>query len=126
MGTFDAAAIRAARREKEVTLTTRGRKTGKPSQVTIWISTDGSRIFVRSGGGLGRHWPQNFLVHGEATLHLAGRAIDVKPRHVTDPDEARAVSRLVRDKYGSYVTPSKPGEPLTGGEQATFELTPAS
>jgi hypothetical protein len=45
---------------------------------------------------------------------------------VTDPDEARVSSRLAREKYGSYVKPSAPGEPLTKGEQAVFELLPVS
>jgi hypothetical protein len=36
------------------------------------------------------------------------------------------VSQLARDKYGSYVKPSRDSEPLTQGEQATFELIPIS
>ncbi len=117
--------ITAAQREKEVTLTTYGRKTGKPRSVTIWISTDGHRIFVRSGGGFGRDWPQNLMARGEGELKLGRRSINVRPRHVTDPSEARAVSQLVRDKYGANVKPSKPTEPVSQGEQATFELLPA-
>lgn len=115
----------AAAKEREVTLTTVGRKSGKPRKVTIWISTDGRRLFIRSGQGMKRDWPQNLTARGEATLHLGDQTIKVKPRQVTDPDEARAVSQLVRNKYGSMVKPSKPGEPLTPGEQATFELIPA-
>lgn len=115
----------ASAREREVTLTTRGRVTGKPSRVTIWIGTDGAKLFIRSGGGLVRHWPQNMLAAGEATLRIGGRSINVTARHVQDPDEARAVSRLYRTKYGSHVKPSKTTEPLTEGEKATFELTPA-
>src|SRR5207245_5189415 len=67
--------VEAARREKEVTLTTIGRKTGIPRRVTIWITTDGEHLFVRSGGGLKRDWPQNLLARGEATLRLGGRSI---------------------------------------------------
>lgn len=102
-----------------------GRRSGKARRVTIWITTDGHRLYVRSGAGLGRDWPQNLMARGTATLRLAGRDIDVRPRHVTDPEEARATSQLAREKYGSYVKPSKPGEPLTTGESAVFELVPA-
>ena len=125
MAGFEKAVLEAAAAEREVTLTTRGRLTGKPHHVTIWVSTDGHRLFIRSGAGLGRHWPQNFVKHGEATLKLGGRSVRVKPRHVTDPEKARAVSRLLRAKYGDFVKPSKRNEPLTQGEQATFELIPA-
>jgi hypothetical protein len=108
-----------------VTLTTFGRQTGEPHQVTIWISTDGEHVYIRSGEGLGRHWPQNLMARGDAVLTIAGRDVKVRPRHVEDPEEARSTSRLARDKYGSYVKPSKPGEPLTKGETAVFELLPA-
>jgi len=124
MADFDPAVVAAVTREREVTLTTRGRKSGKPVPVTIWIGTDGSRIFIRSGGGLGRQWPQNLLASREGTLRVGRRSVQVAPRLVADPAEARAVSQLYRDKYGSYVKPSRPDEPLTEGEKATFELTP--
>ena len=114
----------AAARTREVTLTTHGRKTGKPRRVTIWISTDGEHIYIRSGQGLGRQWPRNLMARSEATLTMAGDSIKVRPRHVADPTEARAASELMRKKYGDFVKPSKQSEPLTLGEQATFELVP--
>jgi len=116
--------IEAVKSEKEVKLTTRGRKTGKPRTVTIWVTTDGKRIFVRSGGGMERDWPQNLMARGEAELKVGTHSIKVRPRQLTDPSEARATSQLAREKYGSYVKPSKPSEPLTKGEQASFELLP--
>lgn len=121
---FSRAVLEAAATQHEVTLTTTGRRTGKPRNVTVWIATDGDRIYVRSGGGMERDWPQNLVAHGEGTIHLGGEAIRVKPRHVTDPEEARRTSQLARDKYGSYVKPSRPDEPLTKGESAAFELIP--
>src|SRR5947207_612736 len=125
MASFTKDLIEAAGSEREVTLTTHGRKSGKARPVTIWISTDGKRVYIRSGEGMKRDWPQNLVSRGEGTLRIGGKSIQVKPRHVTDPDEARATSQLARDKYGSYVKPSQPGEPLTKGEQAVFELLPA-
>jgi hypothetical protein len=120
--TLGAPVLEAAAREREVALTTYGRKTGKPHRVTIWVVTDGSRVFIRSGPGMRRHWPQNLLAMGSDVLHLRGMDVPVRPRLVTDVDEARAVSRLYKQKYGPSVTASKPNQPLTPGEQATFEL----
>jgi len=116
--------LEAAAKAREVRLTTLGRKTGKSHRVTVWIETDDKHIYVRSGGGMRRDWPQNLLARGEAILHLGNLAVKVRPRHVTDASEARAISRLARDKYGSYVKVSKAGEPLTQGELASFELIP--
>jgi deazaflavin-dependent oxidoreductase (nitroreductase family) len=121
---FPPEVIEAVKHEREVALTTHGRKTGKARTVTIWITTDGKRIFVRSGGGMARDWPQNLVARGEAELKVGKHSVKVRPRRVTDPSEARATSQLAREKYGSFVKPSKPSEPLTKGEQASFELLP--
>jgi hypothetical protein len=117
--------VEAAGREREVHLTTYGRKTGKRHRVTIWIGTDGEHLYIRSGQGMRRHWPQNLTARGEALLQIGKSIVKVKPRHVIDPVEARAVSALYTKKYGPFVKASKPSEPLTDGEQATFELVPA-
>lgn len=116
------ALIDAAAREPEVTLETIGRVTGKPHRVTLWITTDGSHVYIRSGEGMQRDWPQNLLARGEATLIAGTRSFKVSARRVTDESTARSTSLLARKKYGSYVKPSKPGEPLTKGESAVFEL----
>jgi hypothetical protein len=125
MSDFSQEVTDAAAREREVKLTTNGRRSGKPHDVTIWVVTDGKRLYIRSGQGLIRQWPQNFIARGEAVLHLGNRAVNVKPRLVTDPGEARAASNLYTKKYGSTVKASRPDQPLTPGEQATFELMPA-
>jgi hypothetical protein len=109
-------------REREVELTTVGRKTGKPSTVTIWVTTDGRRVFIRPGQGLRRHWPRNLVKRPQGTLRAGDKLVGFASRLVTDPVEARLASRLYGPKYGSSIKPSKEGEPLTPGEQATFEL----
>lgn len=125
MNQFSPDVLAAAAREREVQLTTYGRKTGKPHDVTIWITADGQRLFIRSGQGFRRDWPQNLVARGEGVLRLGKLAVKVKPRHIADPAEARAVSALYKRKYGPFVRASKPNQPLTAGEQATFELPPA-
>ena len=123
---FTAELLNAVAREPEVTLTTRGRKTAKARRVTLWITTDGTHVYIRSGEGMTRDWPQNLVASGEGTLRVGGKDVKVRPRHVDDPEEARATSHLARKKYGAYVKPSQPGQPLTRGEQAVFELLPVS
>jgi len=124
MNEYSPDVLQAVAREREVQLTTHGRKTGKPRRVTIWIGTDGTRLYIRSGQGMRRHWPQNLLAKREGVVRLGKTEVKVKPRLVTDPAEAREVSAIYRRKYGQFVRPSKPDEPLTLGEQTTFELLP--
>ena len=82
MASFTQDLIDAAASEKEVTLTTTGRKSGKAYPVTIWISTDGKHLYIRSGEGMKRDWPQNFLARGEATLRIADKSVKVRARVV--------------------------------------------
>jgi len=56
--------------------------------------TDGERLFILSGRGMARHWPQNLVARGEGILHLGGIGVKVKSRHVTDPAEARTIFEL--------------------------------
>jgi len=126
MSGFSPEVLTAATREREVGFTTVGRRTGAPSRVTIWVSpsSDGQRLFVRSGQGLTRDWPQNLLASGRATLHVGGFDVSVAARHVTDAAEARAVTEFVTAKYGGAADRSEPGDPPPPAEMATFELLP--
>ena len=126
MKQFPEDVLDAVAKEKEVRLTTYGRKTGKETSVTIWIVTDGDKVYIRSGQGLKRHWPKNLLARPEGTLQLDGRSVSFKSRHITEPAEARHSSKLYGPKYGSSVKPSSESEPLTPGEQAAFELLPTN
>lgn len=108
--------ISAAQKTGEVRLTTTGRKSGKPRSVTIWITTDGERVYIRSGQGLSRDWPRNLLANPGATVRAQKDTFNVKARHVTDPAEAHATTKLVVDKYNVK-------SPSPKGEQAVFELT---
>jgi deazaflavin-dependent oxidoreductase (nitroreductase family) len=123
---FDPAIYEAATRDKEVELTTYGRKTGKPSRRIIWISALDGRLYIRSGLGMTRDWPKNLQANGRAILHIDGWDIPVRARHVTDPAEARSVHAPVKAKYNAQRPSSSGDEPLTPAEQAVFELLPAS
>jgi Domain of unknown function (DUF385). len=125
MRQFPKDVLDAVASEKEVLLMTYGRKTGKESSVTIWMVTDGKKVYIRSGQGLKRHWPKNLLERPEGTLELDGKKVPFKSRHISDPAEARHSSKLYGPKYGDFVKPSNESDPLTPGEQAAFELLPA-
>jgi deazaflavin-dependent oxidoreductase (nitroreductase family) len=123
---FDPSLIETAASEKEVELTTFGRKSGTPSRRIIWITALDGRLYIRSGPGLTRDWPRNLIANGRATLHIAGQDIPVRARHVTDPAEARAMHAPVKQKYDAERPASQGDEPLTPAEEAVFELTPAA
>jgi hypothetical protein len=75
---FSQAVIDAAKNEREVRFTTYGRQTGKPSDVTIFVVTDGTRMFILSGQGMSRHWPQNLAAGGKGVVHLGGQDVSIR------------------------------------------------
>ena len=121
---FDRSILEAAAREQEVGLTTFGRKTGKASRRIIWITALDGRLYIRSGLGLNRDWTRNLLANGRAVLHLAGRDLPVRTRHVTDPAEARSLHAPIKAKYNAERPSSSGEEPLKPSEEAVFELLP--
>jgi deazaflavin-dependent oxidoreductase (nitroreductase family) len=125
-GVFNASLLQTAAHEKEVELTTFGRKSGQASRRVAWITAMDDKLYVRSGLGLTRDWPKNLLANGRAILHIAGQDVPVRARHVTDPTEARAMHTPVKQKYAAERPGSKDDEPLTPAEQAVFQLEPDS
>lgn len=122
--TFDPAVIDAVQREREVELTTWGRTSGRPSRKILWAYTDGTTIFVRSGGGLVRDWTRNALARGAGILHAGGYDVPVRIQYVADLAQARAAGELARAKYGATIRVTAGDEAPTPGETATFALTP--
>ena len=125
--TADHDLVSAAAKAPEVDLTTFGRKSGRPSRNTIWITTDAQgRIHIRSVRGLARDWPQNLLANGRAILHIDGKDFLSSP----DPSPtALSCSRAAmpsRPNTTARYPISQPGQPQTPPEQATFELVPAA
>jgi deazaflavin-dependent oxidoreductase (nitroreductase family) len=121
---FEREVIDGVANEREIELTTFGRKTGQESRRILWAYTDGERIYVRSGGGLDRDWPQNLLANGRGILHVAGINVPVLARHITDVNEARQAGRLAHAKYGESIQVTRDGDEPTLGERATFVLMP--
>src|SRR4051794_17833243 len=112
MERFDRDTLDAFNNSKEIELTTYGRSSGQPHKVTTWIWGDGERVFITSGKGLTRDWPQNLLARPEGIITVAGREVPFRARHVTDASEARQGAALINRKYGSGNTASSGDEPL--------------
>jgi F420H(2)-dependent quinone reductase len=107
---------RAAAEAREVDLTTFRRATGRPSRRSMWITTDVlGRVHIRSGQGLSRDWPRNLLANPRAVLHINGRDIAVRARHVTNRAELRASHDALAQKYGWQLPASQAAGFANGG-----------
>lgn len=123
MAEFDKSVLEAAEQEREIELTTFGRITTKPSNVVVWITPLKGKLYIRSGGGMGRDWTKNLAAHGKGVLNMAGLGVPVVARHVTDLKEAKAVTEACATKYKTDVV-SAPDDTPTPAETATFEVMP--
>jgi hypothetical protein len=94
-------------------LTTKGVSPAKPCQ-DLWITTDGSHVYIRSGGN-GPRLAAEPGGGGEGNSQVRGKEVKVRPR-VGDSAEAGR-RHTARKKYGADVKLSQPGQPLTAGER---------
>jgi deazaflavin-dependent oxidoreductase (nitroreductase family) len=69
--------LRAANRNQLTWLTTRGRASGRNREVELWWSTDGTTVYLISGGGDRSDWVRNLLAEPRATLRFAEGSVDV-------------------------------------------------
>lgn len=97
-------------------LTTVGWKSGSKHTIEIWYVEFDGRYYILSERGTSAHWVQNIahdpgVVFNVSTKGFAGRARLVFPDK--EPDLARAVSGLMKEKYG-------------WGDGLIVELTPGS
>src|SRR5690606_5927441 len=86
-------------RRWNVRLTHRGRRSGRPYQVTIWfMRADATRIYVTTGS-LKRQWPQNVMANPDVELRIGDETFRGRVTRVEDAAEARAVARRLAQKY---------------------------
>jgi deazaflavin-dependent oxidoreductase (nitroreductase family) len=79
-------------------ITTRGRKSGEPRQVTIWFAL-GEGVVYLTGSKTLPQWCRNIAAHGEVTLEIGGRELTGDARIIEDPAEADAVRRRFVNRY---------------------------
>ena len=79
-------------------LTHRGRKSGRPFEVTIWFLVDTDTVYVTTMN-IRRQWTQNVQVNRDVALRIGPETFAGEARLVTEPSEMAEVVRLLRAKY---------------------------
>jgi len=79
-------------------LTHRGRKSGRPFEVTIWFLVDADTVYLTTMN-MKRHWPQNVQVNRDVAIRIGPEAFGGEARVVTEPSEMAQVVRLLKKKY---------------------------
>jgi deazaflavin-dependent oxidoreductase (nitroreductase family) len=85
-------------------LTTTGRRTGAPHEIEIWFATDGTTIWMISGGRDRSDWVRNLLAAPAARIRIAGETYAVVARpDLGDPAERRTAAETLHAKYADRV-----------------------
>jgi deazaflavin-dependent oxidoreductase (nitroreductase family) len=79
-------------------LTTQGRKTGFPREVTIWFALDGDEV-VLAGSAEGPQWLRNLAANPGVELNIAGHRLRGQARVVEDESGAEAVRQCFVQRY---------------------------
>jgi deazaflavin-dependent oxidoreductase (nitroreductase family) len=79
-------------------LTTRGRRSGEPREVTIWFALGPGTIYL-TGSASHPHWCKNVAEHREVSLCIGGEDLNGSARRVDDLEEAQAIRQCFVDRY---------------------------
>jgi deazaflavin-dependent oxidoreductase (nitroreductase family) len=79
-------------------LTHRGRKSGKPYDVTIWFVVDGETILLPSAN-VNTNWPRNLRVNPAATIKIGSQSFHGTAAEITDPAERVHAVEMAQRKY---------------------------
>lgn len=107
-------------------LTHRGRKTGKPYQVTIWFVVDGAEVYLETANAK-RQWVRNVRVNPDIAFDVGGDTFRGVAEPVGDPAQVHRVMDLVVAKYW-YLWPFVAIARMLGYDpvpDATFRVRPA-
>ena len=81
-------------------LTTTGRTTGRPHEIEIWFSIDGTALYMLSGSDRS-DWVKNLRKTPEVTVRIADRTFEGRARVVGPGREDELARRLLVEKYES-------------------------
>ena len=78
-------------------LTHRGRKSGKPYEVTIWFVVDRDAIYLN--GNLNTQWPRNLQANPEITMRIGQETFQGKANLVTERADRERIFAMIARKY---------------------------
>ena len=107
---------------EEVDLETRGRRSGEPRRVTVWVVVSGDEVFVRSEHAERGQWYRNVLADPAVTLFVEADRVAAGATRVTDAALLRRVTEAFASKYAHHESVSSMLGPVV--EAATVRLSP--
>jgi deazaflavin-dependent oxidoreductase (nitroreductase family) len=92
--------LQSLRRRKEVSITVRGRRTGRKITVPVWFVLDDDTLWLLSIDGPRTQWFRNVQADPAIVLIAGNRRRSVTGVPVTGRAAVRPVAERFREKYG--------------------------
>jgi deazaflavin-dependent oxidoreductase (nitroreductase family) len=88
------------KRDKEIELTVRGRKSGKPVPRPVWFALRGEELLLLPVTGTDSQWYKNILQHPQVKIRSSQQTFNGRLRTITGKKHVDEVIELFKGKYG--------------------------
>ncbi len=88
-------------RDREITITVTGRKSGRTISLPIWFVWDDGKLYLLPVKGSDTQWYKNVLKNPSIRIDAGGTQSELKVVAVTDATQVKSVIEKLRDKYGA-------------------------
>jgi hypothetical protein len=87
-------------RISEITLSVKGRKSGKDIPRPVWFVHEGSTLYLLPVQGSDTNWHKNLLVNPRLKISINGTEIPTRGNPIADRNRVDDIVRRFRSKYG--------------------------
>ena len=84
----------------EITLSVKGRKSGRDIPRPVWFVYEGNTLYLLPVQGSGTSWYKNLLVDPTLKISVNGIEISVRGKPITDSKRVDDIVRKFKSKYG--------------------------
>jgi deazaflavin-dependent oxidoreductase (nitroreductase family) len=88
-------------RDREITITVTGRKSGRTISIPIWFVWDDGKLYLLPVKGSDTQWYKNVLENQSIRIDAGGAQSELKVVAVTDATQVKSVVERFRGKYGT-------------------------
>jgi deazaflavin-dependent oxidoreductase (nitroreductase family) len=88
-------------RDREITITVTGRKSGRTISLPIWFVWDGGKLYLLPVKGSDTQWYKNVLKNPSIRIDAGSAQSELKVVAVTDATQVKSVVEKFRGKYGT-------------------------
>jgi len=87
-------------RAHEITLSVKGRKSGKKIPRPVWFAYEGNTLYLLPVQGSDTSWYKNLLVDPTLKISVNGIQISARGKPITDSNGVDDIVRKFKSKYG--------------------------